>query len=72
MYCLIGTPNATEALNGLCLTGKRRWSYPSKRSELAGTAGRRTSAHALVKGITEFIEEDTEEARQKYPAPLEG
>ena len=26
--------------------------------------------HALVKGITEFIEEDTEEARQKYPQPL--
>jgi 5-methyltetrahydrofolate--homocysteine methyltransferase len=28
-------------------------------------------AHALVKGITEFIVEDTEEARQKYPNPLE-
>lgn len=27
--------------------------------------------HALVKGITEFVEEDTEEARQKYPAPLQ-
>ncbi|MCB9329475.1 MAG: methionine synthase [Lewinellaceae bacterium] len=26
--------------------------------------------HALVKGITDFIEEDTEEARQKYPSPL--
>lgn len=26
--------------------------------------------HALVKGIVEFIEEDTEEARQKYPKPL--
>jgi 5-methyltetrahydrofolate--homocysteine methyltransferase len=26
--------------------------------------------HALVKGITDFIEEDTEEARQKYPQPL--
>lgn len=26
--------------------------------------------HALVKGIIEFIEEDTEEARQKYPRPL--
>lgn len=28
-------------------------------------------AHALVKGITDFIDEDTEEARQKYAAPLE-
>lgn len=27
-------------------------------------------SHALVKGITEYIIEDTEEARQKYPAPL--
>ncbi len=28
-------------------------------------------SHALVKGIIEFIEEDTEEARQKYGSPLE-
>jgi 5-methyltetrahydrofolate--homocysteine methyltransferase len=27
--------------------------------------------HALVNGITEFIETDTEEARQKYPKPLD-
>ncbi|MCF8367369.1 MAG: B12-binding domain-containing protein, partial [Bacteroidales bacterium] len=27
--------------------------------------------HALVKGIVEFIEEDTEEARQQYPRALE-
>ena len=26
--------------------------------------------HALIKGIVEFIEADTEEARQKYPRPL--
>jgi 5-methyltetrahydrofolate--homocysteine methyltransferase len=28
-------------------------------------------AHALVNGITDYIEEDTEEARQNYPRPLE-
>jgi 5-methyltetrahydrofolate--homocysteine methyltransferase len=28
-------------------------------------------SHALVKGIVEFIDADTEEARQKYPKPLE-
>ncbi len=28
-------------------------------------------SHALIKGITDFIEADTEEARQKYPKPLE-
>lgn len=27
-------------------------------------------SHALVKGIVDFIEEDTEEARQKYDSPL--
>jgi 5-methyltetrahydrofolate--homocysteine methyltransferase len=27
--------------------------------------------HALVNGITEYIDADTEEARQKYPKPLE-
>jgi 5-methyltetrahydrofolate--homocysteine methyltransferase len=27
--------------------------------------------HALIKGITEFIDEDTEEARQNYAKPLE-
>ena len=27
--------------------------------------------HALINGITEFIELDTEEARQKYPKPLD-
>ena len=26
--------------------------------------------HALVRGITEFVEEDTEEARRQYPRPL--
>ncbi|MEO6813344.1 MAG: methionine synthase [Ginsengibacter sp.] len=28
-------------------------------------------SHALVNGITDYIEEDTEEARQKYPKPLD-
>lgn len=27
--------------------------------------------HALIKGIVEFIDEDTEEARKKYPRPIE-
>jgi 5-methyltetrahydrofolate--homocysteine methyltransferase len=27
--------------------------------------------HALVNGITEYIDADTEEARQKYPKPLD-
>ncbi|WP_333793416.1 methionine synthase [Hyphomicrobium sp.] len=35
-----------------------------------GTVEERLS-HSLVHGITDFIEADTEEARQKYPKPLE-
>ncbi|MGE5679465.1 MAG: methionine synthase [Bacillota bacterium] len=27
--------------------------------------------HALIKGITDYVEEDTEEARRKYSAPIE-
>jgi 5-methyltetrahydrofolate--homocysteine methyltransferase len=27
--------------------------------------------HALVNGITEYIDADTEEARQQYPRPLD-
>jgi 5-methyltetrahydrofolate--homocysteine methyltransferase len=36
----------------------------------AGTVEERLS-HALVKGITDFIEVDTEEARQKFPRPIQ-
>jgi 5-methyltetrahydrofolate--homocysteine methyltransferase len=35
----------------------------------AGTVEERLS-HALVQGITDYIEADTEEARKKYPKPL--
>ncbi|RME88218.1 MAG: methionine synthase, partial [Candidatus Hydrogenedentota bacterium] len=42
--------------------GKNEWrSWPVEKRLI----------HALVKGITEYIEEDTEEARQKYPSSLE-
>ena len=66
-------PNGTEALleiadnyrgDGKAVESKndQEWrAYPvNKRLE-----------HALVKGITEFIEQDTEEARQNYPFSLE-
>src|SRR5207248_10473654 len=36
----------------------------------AGTVEERLS-HALVKGIVDHIEQDVEEARQKYPKPLD-
>lgn len=36
----------------------------------SGTVEERLS-HALVKGVVDFIEEDVEEARKKYPRPLD-
>src|SRR5439155_10166866 len=35
----------------------------------AGTVEERLS-HALIKGIVDFIDADTEEAQEKYPRPL--
>ncbi|MDX2133624.1 MAG: methionine synthase [Saprospiraceae bacterium] len=64
-------PDATEALvklaEGFKDTGGRAvekdlaWRESSVEQRIT---------HALVKGITDFIETDMEEARQKYPAPL--
>jgi len=63
-------PNATEALTEyaetISGTGKVRVQDLSWREQPV----EERLAHALVKGITTYIEEDTEEARQKYPSPL--
>ena len=64
------TENATEALTEYAETvtggGKIRVQDLSWREAPV----EERLAHALVKGITEYIESDTEEARQKYPSPL--
>ncbi|MCL4109233.1 UNVERIFIED_CONTAM: hypothetical protein GTU68_063001 [Idotea baltica] len=65
------TDNATEALTEYAETVKSQGKTMVR--DLAwrdGTVEDRI-AHALVKGITEFIVEDTEEARQKVPKALE-
>jgi 5-methyltetrahydrofolate--homocysteine methyltransferase len=65
-------PDATERLtefaetvkgNGATLTGPDlAWREASVEKRLE---------HALVKGFTDFIEVDTEEARQKFPQPIQ-
>jgi 5-methyltetrahydrofolate--homocysteine methyltransferase len=64
-------PNATEALTTYAgevksltkvLVREQAWRDENVRERLK---------HALVKGITEYIEVDTEEARQMYARPLE-
>ncbi|MDH3652050.1 MAG: dihydropteroate synthase, partial [Saprospiraceae bacterium] len=47
--------------NGIQLSRDLSWRHEPLRERII---------HALVKGITEFIIEDTEEARQLYPEPL--
>lgn len=64
-------PEATENLLAFAETVKSKGKKVEKDlSWRKGTVEERLS-HSLVNGITDFIEDDTEEARQKYPKPLE-
>jgi 5-methyltetrahydrofolate--homocysteine methyltransferase len=65
-------PDATERLVTFAETVKAK----GKEGEKKDDAWRNTSVeerlkHALVNGITDYIDADTEEARQKYPKPLD-
>ncbi|HEU4503452.1 MAG TPA: methionine synthase [Nitrospira sp.] len=63
-------PDATERLVTFAETVKRQDKAVLKDDEWRkGTVEERLS-HALVKGITDYIDQDAEEARQKYPKPL--
>jgi len=63
-------PDATERLVNFAETVKQKGKAVAKDDEWRkGTVEERLS-HALVKGITDYIDQDTEEARQKYPKPL--
>jgi 5-methyltetrahydrofolate--homocysteine methyltransferase len=63
--------DATERLVNFAETVKATGKVAVKDDEWRqGTVEERLS-HALVKGITDYIDQDTEEARQKYPKPLE-
>ncbi len=65
------TNDATEALTNYAERVKGGGRVVQKDlSWREGTVQERLS-HSLVRGITEFIVEDTEEARQQYPAPLQ-
>ncbi len=63
--------DATERLIAFAETVKAKGKVIEKdEAWRSGTVEQRLS-HALVNGITDYIEADTEEARQKYPRPLE-
>ncbi|HKK18422.1 MAG TPA: methionine synthase, partial [Opitutales bacterium] len=66
-------PEATEALITFAETVKASDKQTDDSAKLAwreGTVEERL-AHALVKGIVDYIEDDTEEARQQLGRPLE-
>ncbi|MGB0781849.1 MAG: methionine synthase [Marinomonas sp.] len=66
------TPDATDNL--LAIAGEFAGTGEVAEKETQEWRGLPVSerlSHALVKGITEFIDEDTEEARQAFARPLE-
>lgn len=64
-------PDATEKLLAFAESVKSQGKKVEKDlSWRNGTVEERLS-HSLINGITDFIEEDTEEARLKYPRPLD-
>src|ERR671935_406934 len=63
-------PDATERLVNFAETVKQRGKAEVVEDEWrSGTVEERLS-HALVKGIVDYIDQDTEEARLKYGRPL--
>ncbi len=64
-------PDSTERLLAFAESVKQKDKVVGEEDEWRkGTVEERLS-HALVKGIVDFIDQDTEEARQKYARPLE-
>lgn len=63
--------DATERLVTFAETVKAKGKEIKVDDAWRGTAVEERLKHALVNGITDFIDQDTEEARQKYPKPLD-
>ncbi len=62
---------ATEKLIEFATTVKAKDKEEKVDAAWRGETVEKRLAHALVNGITEFIDADTEEARLKYPRPLD-
>lgn len=63
-------PDATERLVAFAETIKVTDKEQKKDDAWRGLSVEERLTHALVNGITDFIDADTEEARLKYPRPL--
>ena len=64
------TPDATEKLLKFAESLKGEKKSAAKELEWRKKPVEERLSHALVNGITDFIDIDVEEARQKYPKPL--
>ena len=64
-------PDATERLVVFADTVKAKGKEVKVDDAWRGTEVEERLKHALVNGITDFIDADTEEARAKYPRPLD-
>lgn len=62
---------ATEKLIAFAETVKAKGKVEVKDEAWRNNSVEERLKHALVNGITDYIDADTEEARQKYPRPLE-
>jgi len=62
---------ATEALINFAETVKAKGKEIVKDEAWRNEPVEKRLAHSLVNGITDYVEPDTEEARQKYPKPLD-
>jgi 5-methyltetrahydrofolate--homocysteine methyltransferase len=62
---------ATEKLIAFAETVKAKGKTEVKNETWRNTSVEERLKHALINGITDYIESDTEEARKKYPKPLE-
>jgi len=63
--------DATERLVTFAETVKAKDKTEKKDDAWRSTSVEERLKHALVNGITDYIDADTEEARQKYPKPLD-
>lgn len=64
-------PEATDKLLAFAETVKAKGKVQVKDEAWRKESVEKRLTHSLVNGITDYIEADTEEARQKYPKPLD-
>ncbi|MGE0456565.1 MAG: methionine synthase [Vicinamibacteria bacterium] len=62
--------DATERLVAFAERVKQKGRGPAEQDAWRAGSVEERLAHALVKGVVDFVEQDTEEARQKYGRPL--